>query len=225
MILGKIIQRIQSAYSKGVQDNDSELTSRHIYSKIVSVRSRILNRLSNKKQKINLSNYQTFSCIEVIQVAEEDCPCVPPDGCSVFRTRVKLPRVVTDINKNLIDWVISPDNSIVYNETTKDKLRYSKGNRFTSTVSKYLIDNDYLYLYGNNISDTIKVRLIAEDPWEAHKLLSCSGSYSICDSPFDFEFPLDADLEETLIEMSFQELLGIFGQEVSNNTNENAENQ
>ena len=40
--IGEIIERIQSAYSKGVKTDDSRLSSRHIYSKIKSVRNRLV---------------------------------------------------------------------------------------------------------------------------------------------------------------------------------------
>ena len=39
MIIGDIIQRIQSLYSKGVQSDDTRLKSRHIYNVLITNRN------------------------------------------------------------------------------------------------------------------------------------------------------------------------------------------
>ena len=42
MTVGDLIQRVQSLYSKGVESDDSRLTRRHIYNKLLSVRSTLI---------------------------------------------------------------------------------------------------------------------------------------------------------------------------------------
>ena len=53
MRVGDIIQRIQSLYSKGSQSDDTRLTPRHIYNKMLTVRSKLISEGAKKKQKVN----------------------------------------------------------------------------------------------------------------------------------------------------------------------------
>jgi len=56
MKVGEIIQRVQSAYSKGAESSDSRLSRRHIYSIVNTTRSTLLFNKLNKRQFIN-TNY------------------------------------------------------------------------------------------------------------------------------------------------------------------------
>ena len=75
MKIGEIVQRVQSLYSKGVHSDDSRLSARHIYNKLLTVRARLISQEAKKKQKISQWNYQTISCIELIKVPAHECPC------------------------------------------------------------------------------------------------------------------------------------------------------
>ena len=46
----ELIQRVQSLYSKGVQSDDSRLTSRHIYNKLTTVRAKLVTEEAKKNQ-------------------------------------------------------------------------------------------------------------------------------------------------------------------------------
>ena len=89
MLVKEIIQRIQSLYSKGVQSSDSRLTARHIFNKVLTVRTKLLSQQSAKKQKISDWNYQTISCVELIEIPPHQCPCIPPLGCELVRSKFK----------------------------------------------------------------------------------------------------------------------------------------
>ena len=51
--IGEILERIQSAYSKGVRSTSSRLSSRLSYSKYKSVRKMLVAQQIKKKQKIS----------------------------------------------------------------------------------------------------------------------------------------------------------------------------
>ena len=74
MKIGEIVTRIQSLYSKGVASDDSRLSNRLIYNKMLTVRSRLVVEQAKKKQRISRWNYQTISCIELIEVSTADLP-------------------------------------------------------------------------------------------------------------------------------------------------------
>ena len=214
MKIGEVIQRVQSLYSKGAQSDSTRLTSKHIYNKILSTRSRLLSQEAKKKQKISDWNFQTIPCIELIEVSASDCPCIPCFGCKVLRTKYELPKPLTNLNGHIISWVLSEDDNIRFDESNRLELRHIMGNKYTSKEPKYLIDNNYGYFYGRNLPKIVKVRLLLEDPIEILTFPSyCGINTSMeCMSPLDMEFPMDADLVDTLIEMCVKELIVVFGE-------------
>ena len=95
MIIKEVIQRVQSLYSKGVESDDTRLSSRHIYNKLLTVRAKLFQEKINKKQFISPYSYSEFNCIELIKVPVHECPCVPPLGCCTLRSKYKFPPILT----------------------------------------------------------------------------------------------------------------------------------
>lgn len=216
MILGELLQRVQTLYSSRVPNNSRALSFRHIYNKVISVRSTLLSQKSKHKQKIGDWNYQTISCIEMIDVKLHECPCAPHAGCeTVKRSKHKIPKIMSDYNRNLIDYVMSIDGSKKYDFTNRSELLYAKGNKYTSNTSKYLLDKDYLYIYGNNIPKVVQLRALFENPIEAMEFVSmCPDEVGEeCIDIFQMEFPLEASSIDTLVQLSIQELMLSYGQE------------
>lgn len=224
--IGELIERIQNAYSKGVQSDDSRLSSRHIYSKLKSVRNKIISQQLKKRQKISDWNFIILPCTELIKVENHECPCLPSIGCQVYRTKHKLPKVLTDLNKHIIQWVMTVESSKIIDEITRESYLYNAGNKYTSKHLKYILENEYLYIYGENIPQLIKIKLLAEDPIEAYNFPSYCGNDSNnneCESMFDKVFPIDGDMIELLIEMSFPELITIFNQSTEDKLNDSTD--
>lgn len=223
MILGELIQRIQSLYSKGVQSDDSRLSSRHIYSKIVTVRSTLLSQKSKNKQKISDWNFQTLSCIEMIDVKPHECPCAPyPDCSTIKRSKHKIPKIMSDYNGNLIDYVMSIDGSKRFDYTNRNELMFIKGNKYTSTSNRYILDKDYIYLYGRDTPKVIQMRALFDDPIEAMEFESLCPSQNdeSCSDIFQMEFPFDSTSIDTFVQLTVQELITFFGQRPQDDRND-----
>ena len=226
--IGELIERVQSPYSKGVRSDDSRLSNRHIYHKLVSSRNTLVAQQAKKKQKLSDWNYIVLPCVELIQVDNHDCPCIPAVGCKVYRTKHKLPKTLTDLNTHLIQWVMSIDSSKLVDEITREAYLYIAGNKYTSNHLRYILEDGHLYIYGKAVPRFVKVKLLAEDPIEAYSFPSackenCDNCQNDCDNVLDKEFPIDGDLVETLIEMALQELVGLFSQNQEDQTNNSAD--
>lgn len=221
MLTSAIIQRINSLYNKGAQSDDSRLTERHIYNKMKTLRSKLIVQKLKKKQKISDWNYIILPCMEVIEVDAHECGCLPQIGCKVYRTKLKLPKPLNDMNKHIIQWVMSVEHSQKYEETTREQERYNSGNRFTKNNKRYLIENEYIYLFGGFPGKAIAVKFLPEDPDEALSFLGLCDEESpeTCGSPLDREFPLDDDLTEDLITMAVPELVQAFSSVPEDQTN------
>lgn len=224
MIVKDLIQRIQSLYSHGVQSDDTRLSPRHIYSVLVPNRAKLLVQKINKRQRINQSIYQTVPCVELVKALPYECPCVPPLGCTIYRTKYQLPELLSGHTKHAIQSVTSLVGDIIYSETSWTAKKYQKGLKYTSHKPDYYIRNNYLYITHKGGPDMITITALFQDPIQAEKFSSqnCNEDCEDCDncvSMLDRDFPISRDLVDTLIQMCLEELLNIFSKTVPDNTN------
>ena len=216
MKISEVIQRVQSLYSRGVQSDDSRLTSRHIYNKLITTRAKLLVQRANKKQRISQWNYQTLPCVALEKVPVHDCPCLPPIGCDIYRTKYPLPKPLTSLNTTLIQSVLSLDGSLSFDEILMHNVKNKKGSKYTKYKPDYFIKNEYLYLILVRGIDLITITALFQDPVEAYQYPSyceedCEDCQD-CESPLDKEFPIDSELVDTLISLAVQELIIMFSQ-------------
>lgn len=228
MLIKEIIQRIQSLYSKGVQSDDVTLSDRHIYNKMVTVRSKLISQEAKKKQKINQWSYQTLNCVELIKAQVHECPCLPPIGCDILRTKYPIPKPLTDLNSHLIQSVTTIDGNTVFSEIGWTEKKYKADNKYTANKPDYYIRNNYLYITHRSGLKLITITGLFDDPLVAINFPSyCPGECQDCidcESPLDKEFPIDNDMIDTLIDMCKEELILQFSQMTGDLTNNSSDN-
>jgi hypothetical protein len=217
----EVLQRVQALYSKGVQSDDSRLSFRHIYSIALSIRNLLLTQKLNKKQFVSQWIYQSLNCVELIKAEPHECPCLPPVGCEIMRTKNKIPKTLTSLNGHAIQSVTSIDADINFSETTWKDKKYKKGSKFTSTKPDFFVKDDYVFITAKKGPKVITIVAIFEDFLDAAQFKGLcyepcvpdpmKKSASIvdcpeCISPLDQPFLIDSDLEKTVVEMTVQEL-------------------
>lgn len=205
MTIGQIIQRVQSLYSKGVQSDDTRLTTRHIYSKLISARAVILLQQVKKKNKISDWSYQEVS-FSLASTSALSVPANVPDGYIVKATTTTVPAPITSTLMHSIDWVMSGNGAIKLDETNRNELLHISGNRYTKGKSRYMIYKDYIYVFGVEALTSIVVRMLAEDPLEVYAINLAGTNYDI----FSLEFPLEEALVDVVIELATKELVESF---------------
>lgn len=232
MIIKDIIQRIQSLYSKGVQSDDSRLSDRHIYNKMVTVRSKLISQQHNKKQKINQWNYQVLNCVELIKAEPHECPCIPPMGCEILRTKHKIPKPLTGLNSHLIQSVTNVNGDVIFSEISWESKKYKSSNKYTADKPDYYVRNGYIYITHKTGIKLISITGLFDDPLEAENFPSmCKencNDCNDCESFLDKEFAIDNDLIDTLIDICKIELVEQFSQmteDLSNNASDNVAQQ
>lgn len=226
----EIIQRIQSLYSKGVQSDDSRLSSRHIYNKLITVRARLVSQEAKKKQKTSRWNYQAIECIELIEVPEHNCPCIPVPGCIILRSKYKLPKPLQGLDSNLIESVTTIDRQTKINELNLSSFKYQRGNKYTKASLSYFIDNEYLYITTPTTIRIVRLVGLFDDPikakeFEGYCKSDCKDCGKDCIDYTEVEFPIDADMIDTLIELSIKELIEIFSKGVQDTNNNSSEDR
>lgn len=230
MILSELIHRIKHLYSKGVPTDDSRLNNRHIYNKLVSVRSRLITQEANKRKKISKWNYKVLPCVELIEVPPHECDCLPYKGCKVLRSKYKIPKPLTTYTKHYLSKVSSIDGTIEYYEKEPHLLKYVKGSKYGKDRSYYYIRNEYLYTTNINGPQVLMIEGIFEDPVEVEKFIGMCGPTgggkspeSACKSILDTEFEIEADMVDAMIEMSVNELVAQFASMPEDKDNNSAD--
>lgn len=210
MLLKELLQRLQSVYNKGVPSQSKRLSDRHIYNKLLTLRSKLLYQQVSKKQKISDFNYSVIDCIELEEVPHINCPCVPRTGCNVMRTKYPLPKPVSNFSSHLIEYVCSIDKKTRFTESSAIEYQYKSHNKYTHSLPVYIIENNFGYFYGNNIPKAVSIKLLLSDPITAysHPTL-CSTEGLIVDNCIDIReinFPIDDHLLEDMLELAKQEI-------------------
>lgn len=215
MKIEEAIQSVQSLYSKGVQSKDSRLTSRHIYSTLVSARTTILKQQINKRQKVNDSCYQPLSCIELEKAPIHECPCAPKKGLYILRSKQYLPKIISSLDKPLIQYVIELNGTTRLDRTTFENVKYSSGDKYTGTKPKYYIKNNRLYITVLKMLKAVSANILAEDPLEAYLFSSLCEECDTCKEcidPMQLDFYTDRDSFNSIAKITKDELVVMFGQ-------------
>ena len=229
MIIREIIQRVLSAYSKGVSSDDVRLTKRHIYNKLLTTRALLLSREVNKKRKLSAWNYSTLPCVEIVEItSNEECPCIPDVGCSVYRSKHKLPKPIVSLSSYMIKGVYSTDaqRSIKFTEVSVNQSKYTKGGKYSSNNNKYMLHNEYIYIISKVAPIAVSIDLLVEDIMEAYNFVNYCNNNSVdcADKILEKEFPIDGYLLEPLIQITIDELISCFSKSLQDSLNNSQDN-
>jgi hypothetical protein len=226
MILRQLIERVTVPYDKGMASDDSRLSSQYVYTKLLTSRNRLIAQQANRNQKINQWVYQTLPCVELIVAPVYECPCIPPVGCTIYRTKKKLPKPLNNFSHHLLQSVTTIDGETVFDEIGWEEKRLKQHNRFTKNKPDYFIKNDYLYITQKTGPTILTIIGAFADPVDAFKFPSkcddCQDCHD-CYSPLDMDFPIDAHQIDTLIEMARTEILHDFSTNREDRSNNSAD--
>lgn len=201
MTVQQIIDRVWSNYEHGMPSNDSRLRPRYIYELLKSGRSTLVKRELKKRNTPSDWVYQSLKCVTMEKVPIQECPCIPPVGCNILRSKYKLPQPI--FMNNPLRSVTSLDGSVEYSPTTWDELKYSSSNTYTAGRPEYFVRDGYLYITDKKTDTTVFVSGVFHDPVEVGRFNNyCEDE---CFSALDQEFPMPEDLIGPMIELSFRE--------------------
>lgn len=170
---------------------DTDYTNQYLYNILFDQAKWLIKREVNNGSVLkNPMFFQTLSCWDVIESKGEDC-CPVKTGCSMYRTKNKIPEAWTDINGPLILSVTSIDystdffvtNFITWQSKRKDPYQ----NRKMATYCFY--DNGYIWFPDKN-PHKVNIKIFAVDDI---KLLNidcedCEDKDKDCISFLDTEF-------------------------------------
>jgi|TARA_Y100000310_G_C20676213_1_gene813210 hypothetical protein len=211
LLVKEAIARVKALYNKGKDSDDSRLSDRHIYAKLVSARSLLVKREIDKNRTPSDWIMQTIPCLKLIDAAPNECPCIPPAGCAMKRSVSRLPKPIQSRIGPELEAVTTMDGSIIFSRTTWIKKKYKAGDKYTNFKPDYFIKDGYLFITSNLTDDDLLVYISVsgafEDPLEILYVDTCEKN---CFDPLEAVFPIDGHLLDAIIQLATQELVSVF---------------
>lgn len=212
MLVAELIQRVLSLANGGVHNIEERIKPQHIYSKALSARNKLIERRVRRNATLGPSLFQSINCVELIQVPKSKCPCAIPNNCVALRSKHKLPVSVNGTSRVRI--VSTVEGSTIFNETTIQRLMYATGNKYAKMDDSYFIQDGYYYIVTKKTSlRVISVYDIFKKPSDVYEFPSkCFEDEDDCEdcgceSMYEQDFPIESELEDTLIELITNELI------------------
>lgn len=199
MTVREIIAIITHDYSKGTPGDDSALRPRRVYAALKNARAATLSRV----KKLHDNNYVTLPCVPIVEVSQNECPCVPVLGCKNYVTDCQLPIPIGD---NMPVEISTYDGSIRFSQIDFSELTYLSANRYTANTPKFYIRNRKAYLLNApKRLELVTVRLLSEDPTDL-ACVKCGSNDTLSCNPLDAPFPLDREYASDVIRRAAFEL-------------------
>ena len=222
MKIGEAIQEVLTLYNKGAGSDDSRLPPRYVYNVLRGLRNMLLSEKVRKRYKISQWNYQTLPCVELVKAHPSECPCIPPVGCEILKTKYPIPKLLTSYDAHMMQSVTTLDGETIFDEISWKDKKNKKGSKYTANKPDYFWRMDHLFITHKSKIKSITMIGLFEDPVEVEKFPSFCPCVDCedCDDIFDKEFPFDEDAMPRLISMAVEKILPSFNQAIEDTTND-----
>lgn len=231
MTLNELIYDAWEMFTPYISD-DSEYTDRQFAFWIKTYRALAIRNEYNRNRSYDPSVIQDLGCLELEVADRADC-CEISDGCTVLRTKNKLPRPIELHHSQAITRVGDIDKlSISYNFVPYETAVYSGNGRYSKKEIFAFWMNDRVYIVSkckrNLLMTHINVRGIFQDPEEVGKLYTCNNEACYTN---DSEYPLNTYMWSYIKSMILEKELRVTQQTIvdgennakADNTNEASE--
>ena len=206
MLIKEIISNIRGVLSHGPASSDSRISERQVYFIIKYLRAKLIKQKADKYHYISDFNYQTFECLPLELVPEDNCPCYARE-CKVLKSTFKLPVILNNRNQLMLKGLWTQGGEKI-NYATSDEIKRFKYSKTKKEALTFEIINNYLYVRADPRLKVVKLTAIFEDPVEIN-LPSACGENVLCFDPETMEFPLDMELVEALNKLTYEELFNV----------------
>jgi hypothetical protein len=202
--LSDYIDYFKLMMSQGDVSDDFRWSEEAIYALLRNIRAQLLIQKSNKNRKISDFTYQNIPCFNVSYTTFDNCDCVPTDQqCKYLKTDDPIPELlqtrhgylgyVTDAKGNIIDF-------LPYRDVQKTSFTFLK-----KDIPLAFIRDGHVYVTKSVDLDHINIYGVFYDPLKVAEY-DC-GTEVVCYNPLTQAFPVDKELSDTLLKMSYEELM------------------
>lgn len=207
------IYRVREKYEAGISTSYSSLSSRLIYETLIDKRASLLSQKANKNQPINGWCYQSIKGVELEKVRTHEIVAVPAFGEFILKSKYKIPEIVSYKNGLLLQSVSNILGTASFTQVNWSNYSYlSKGRKFSKNSPAFFIKDDFLFLVAKTPIELVTIHGVFKNPLEVQLFKTKDCKIIICTPYQDYDFPMDGEKDEALIEMTVSVLAEIMKQ-------------
>lgn len=196
MTLREIIYNIKDSIGSDAE----ELTNSQYKFIIDYYRAKLIRQRVTKGERLATTFSPPISKIPIEPVDIDDPGCVLMD-CSMYKTTQSLPAILPYTLNTTLMYVGATDGFLPFQETSFQALQFEQHAKFISKQPKWFLLGDKLYIVNppDEQIGHITIQGIFEDPLEAAAL--CEDFNNECRRNFDFDYPISADMIDTIYKL------------------------
>lgn len=223
MKISNVISQIK--IDNKVSSDDSMLTDRFIWSKVIS---KTLLFIKQKNDKFNLNNnnflYSTLDCVEMEMVDSINC-CKEIPNCQILRSKERLPKIAESNLASVIKGIYNLEGSERIDFISlNDVVRLSKS-KYKPKGIKAFIKDEYLFIPFRKTPKAVAIEAYFEDPMEVYTMNSCKEK-EFCMNYQDLEWRCPSDLQAIVIQEVNKDIFTFHNRLVADeNTNKNEQSK
>lgn len=203
---------------------DSKYSNRYLWNVFHTASNKLFKEDADKGRIYSQSNPWESICVEMVAVSSLFCNCIYlPYDCEVYRTKMKLPKIVESSTGFIYRLIATPDLSqqftVVspYMYSVKSKIKYNK--------EKYaFIYDGYLYTPDDRFPSLIIAGLFQGDTSEFNCNEDCEPDSGVCGAALNKNVTLSDYLVDTCVKIALTEILPVL-QKVQDNAPNNNDTQ
>lgn len=186
---------------------DTKYSNRYLWNVFFTASNKLFKEDADRGRIYSQSNPWESICIEMEPVSSLFCNCIYlPYNCTVYRSKLKLPRIIESSTGFIYRLIATPDLSQQFTLTTpylysvKSKIKYNK--------EKYAFFYDgYLYTPDHTFPSLAIAGLFQEDTSKFNCNNDCESDSGTCGSGLNVSVSLNDYLIDACIKIALAEIL------------------
>lgn len=170
---------------------------------VMGYRAMLFRRDQDRGNRLPFEFIQNLGCIDMIEVPSVEC-CGVDLGCSVYRTKDKVPRPVRTKNGSSFSYVGTVDGQNSFSQMSRAETSFRSFDRFRGAAEFFVYENGHIYVF-NTKPEKILVKGVFSDPRDIKQMGYCEEECFDDDS----EFPMAEDMTPILLRAIKEEVLGL----------------
>lgn len=194
----------------GVLSDDETISYMQVQFWIHNTRALLIRQDIQKGRSISGNIVQILPCLDVDVVDASTCPCSLPIGCTILRTRNRVPKPIETDVKDLIT-KITPIGVMdrPYTFINSSRAPFTGYNKYAKSNPKAFYLDGYIWIINAIPVEKITVYGVFEDPTVLKDYVDCSGDPCYSD---DTEYPMSTwmapMMEKLIMENNFKITVG-----------------
>lgn len=203
ILASELIFNIKNLRAGGVQSDDEQISDRQFYFIINYYRAKLVRQEQFQYGATNRSELQDLGQVDLIMSDPHECGCPEIDAC-ILRTENAIPKTLSFAGRDHAFTFVGMYGGMSWQEQTWQSGPWSTFAPYTGENTKWILKGDYIYIINPPTEQLtyMNIQGVFEDPLEAEQFRTCDcDDDTPCVDSFDFEYPIEAHLIDTLMKM------------------------